>query len=260
MPLVHTVLTSTYPLTRVVDTNLVWSGLRQERVEEAAGRLHQWVATQDEAFASAALRLSGSKGGAPHDKETAAAVDAAIALTRRVRALSTRSSINTTDSSSPDAPPLPPPLSPLSSAASVTATATAAAATHPHAHATRTRNNSLFSVVSVRSADPSPVYDLAHPAHAHRTALAAAIARLLHAANGRAATLRAHVDVGERILAMVAAAQWTDLHRLLSMEDGDGGGDGGDGGSVVGVPAGLLRPSLHPVVAGAVEELRQVRL
>ena len=221
--------------------------MRQERVEEAAGRLHQWVATQDEAFASAAL--SGS--GTPHDKETAAAVDAAIALTHRVRALSTRSSINTTDSSSPDAPPLPPPMSPLSTAAST-------AATHPHA--TRTRNNSLFSVVSVRSADTSPVYVLAHPAHAHRTALAAAIARLWHAANGRDATLRAHVDACERILAMVAAAQWTDLHRLLSMEDGDGGGDGGDGGSVVGVPAGLLRPSLHPVVAGAVEELRQVRL
>ena len=90
------------------------------------------------------------------------------------------------------------------------------------------------------------------------TALAAAIARLWHAANGRAATLRAHVDVGERILAMVAAAQWTDLHRLLSMDGG--GSDGGDGGSVEGVPAGLLRPSLHPVVAGAVEELRQVRL
>jgi len=229
--------------------------LRQERVEEAAGRLHQWVATQDEAFTTAALRLSGS--GVPHDKETAAAVEAAIALTRRVRALSTRSSINSTDSGSPDAPPLPPPMSmsPLSSAASVTA-----AATHPHAHATRTRNNSLFSVVSVRSADPSPVYDLAHPAHAHRTALAAAIARLLHAANGRAATLRAHVDAGERILAMVAAAQWADLHRLLSMDGGDGGSDGGDGSSVVGVPAGLLRPSLHPVVAGAVEELRQVRL
>lgn len=201
------------------------------------------MATQDEAFASAALRLSGSC--APHDKETAAAVDAAIALTHRVRALSTRSSINTTDSSSPDAPPLPPPMSPLSTAASVTTT---------HPHATRTRNNSLFSVVSVRSADTSPVYDLTHPAHAHRTALTAAIARLLHAANDRVATLRTNVEACERILAKIAAAQWTDLHRFLSM--GDAGGDGGS--TVGGAPAGLLRPSLHPVVAGAVEELRQV--